>query len=257
MTPQLRRRRRRIEWSGDEEFDLGGRRFVCRPVFRAFESTPERLCLRKARWSVERYAELIDEIRPDRILEIGVAGGASAAMLMFLAQPSKLVAADISADRAPALDALIEAEGWKDRVRVHYGIDQVSGDLAAIAKSDLDGGADLIIDDASHELSRTRTTFERLFPLLDQGGRYLIEDWSWAHAPLPYRTDQPELSRLAFELTIACAVNPELITDIEINRGWLLVRRGPTDLEGGFDLRDHLGERGAALLARLNGSASG
>lgn len=38
------------------------------------------------------------------------------------------------------------------------------------------GGLDIVLDDGSHVASHQRTSFETLFPLLNQGGLYLIED---------------------------------------------------------------------------------
>ena len=38
-----------------------------------------------------------------------------------------------------------------------------------------------MIDDASHKLDLTRRSFEMLFPLLREGGVYVIEDWAAQH----------------------------------------------------------------------------
>lgn len=240
------------DWISDSEFRLGNQLFECRPVLEFFESTTSRLCLRKPRWMVEDYVELLGRTMPRRILEVGLADGASTAMLAHLTDPELLVAADISEERAEVLDHLIDREGWQDSVRPHFGIDQADDELPAIAEREFGTEPlDLIIDDASHELDRTRRTFEMLFPLLAEGGRYLIEDWAWAHAFLPMRTDQLELTRLVFELTVACGARPDLIASVDISRGWVVVGRGPARPDRDFRLAEHLGERGARLLARL------
>ncbi len=46
------------------------------------------------------------------------------------------------------------------------------------------GGVDIVLDDGSHVGSHQRTSFETLFPLLNEGGIYLIEDLHtsyWTH----------------------------------------------------------------------------
>jgi hypothetical protein len=43
----------------------------------------------------------------------------------------------------------------------------------------------LVVDDASHTYEDTKASFETLFPLLQPGGIYAIEDWSWACSGMP------------------------------------------------------------------------
>lgn len=50
---------------------------------------------------------------------------------------------------------------------------------AAHLSGKVDAGLDLVVDDASHMLSETLSSFEQFFPLLRPGGLYIIEDWSW------------------------------------------------------------------------------
>ena len=40
---------------------------------------------------------------------------------------------------------------------------------------------DLVIDDASHRLAETRSSFESLFPHVRPGGLFIIEDWRCDH----------------------------------------------------------------------------
>src|SRR5699024_9360323 len=108
------------------------------------------------------------------------------------------------------------------------------------------------VDDASHLVEPTRRSFEVLFPLLRPGGRYVIEDWSWAHVGYgSHLPDEEPLSRLVFELTIALPSREGLIDSIEVDRDWAVVTRGPAPIEdaASFDLRALLSPRGAALLA--------
>ena len=43
------------------------------------------------------------------------------------------------------------------------------------------GGIDIVIDDGSHVASHQRTSFEFLYPLLNVGGVYLVEDLHTAY----------------------------------------------------------------------------
>lgn len=46
------------------------------------------------------------------------------------------------------------------------------------------GGIDVILDDGSHVASHQRASFDVLFPLLSEGGSYIIEDMHTAYWPL-------------------------------------------------------------------------
>jgi hypothetical protein len=45
------------------------------------------------------------------------------------------------------------------------------------------GGLDIVLDDGSHVSSHQRVSFEVLFPLLSDGGLYMIEDMHTAYMP--------------------------------------------------------------------------
>ncbi|MBY6242465.1 hypothetical protein [Methylosinus sp. Sm6] len=48
------------------------------------------------------------------------------------------------------------------------------------------GGLDVVLDDGSHIASDQRASFDALFPLLDEGCLYIIEDMQTAYWPLCY-----------------------------------------------------------------------
>lgn len=251
----------RIEWTGESEFRVGTTGFVCCLPGTEIESTPDRFMIQKARWAIEEYALLVELMRPRTILEVGLLAGGSVAMLSLLAEPEKLVGVELGPDRLAHLDEFVGAHGLGDRISLRYGVDQSDAvALGRICDEELPGGIDLVIDDASHDLEPSRATFESLFPRLRPGASYLLEDWSWAHAPFRIRRDRTPLTVLVFELALACARHPELIERVDINTDWALVRRGPGELPGDpaqFRLGDLVDERGRALVPAIDAGEPG
>src|SRR5437773_2169729 len=106
---------------------------------------------------------------------------------------------------------------------VHFGTSQCDGDkLSQIVLGELADELDLVVDDASHTYEETRASFEYLFPLLNPGGVYVIEDWSWAHHPDYQSPNAPfsgrcALSNLLFE-QIMLLGSTLLISEIRVCR---------------------------------------
>ncbi|MEZ5177070.1 MAG: class I SAM-dependent methyltransferase [Acidimicrobiales bacterium] len=160
-------------WFGGVEFrlaPLGGLRSGALVVVKPLEE-------------VERYQELLERFDAPRIVEMGIAYGGSVALFSLMAQPERLVAIELNAEREPVLDEFIAEHRLGDRVHLHYGTDQADTvRLAAIVDAEFDGvPLDLVIDDASHLYDETLASFEALFPRLRPGGEYVIEDWSCDH----------------------------------------------------------------------------
>lgn len=247
-----RRRRPRLEWKSDDELLVDGISYGLRPVTDPFPSKGgDRFCLRKPRSEVERLDALLAELEPERVLELGVYQGGSAALIAQLARPSKLVAVELESKPVRGLERFIGAQGLAASITVHWGTDAADrSKLASICKRDFEGEPlDLVIDDASHLLEPTRAGFDELFPRLRPGGVFLLEDWAWAHRPLDLWSEQPALSRLVLELVIAAAAAPGLIARVDIDRAWAIVTRGPDPATPGeFELAGLLGERGARML---------
>jgi predicted O-methyltransferase YrrM len=206
---------------------------------------PDELMLQKPRWELERYVELVKTLRPRRIVELGIWLGGSVAFLALLANPDKHVAIDIRPDAGKKFATWLESHN--DVVRPYFGVDQ--GDATRlrtiIADEFADDPLDLVIDDASHLLGPTRTSFNALFPLLRRGGVYVIEDWVGVHeferaaakdpaveervrhraAELAERWEQMTLTRLVFEIVLASACT-DLVDDISIRRHSVTVTKG-------------------------------
>jgi predicted O-methyltransferase YrrM len=239
-----------LEWTGDQEFRIRGVRFVL-SVDKFFHSTSDNFVLVKHRHMVERYRELLTRLKPERIVELGLFEGGSAAMLSLLTDPERFVALDLRSEPVDGLEAFIDEHDLRDRVHTRYNADQsdANGLRAMLAEEFGVAELDLVIDDASHRLGPTRASFNVLFPRLRPGGLFVIEDWSGIHhyeAELGRRAEQdpavaaklaaralagdtPDtpLSVMLFELVLAAAFVPDVFTEIVVTHGWACVERGP------------------------------
>ena len=235
---------------------IGNYRFHCEHPVRAVR--PGVLQVEKPRGLVEDYIRVCRELRPRRIVELGVYKGGSTALLNELAEPEKLVALELSKDPVPILSQYIEERGLTDVIRPHYGVDQ--GDRARVAeimRAEFGGEpVDLIIDDASHLYEETKSSFETLFPAVRSGGLFILEDWPWQHLRANACASAPmteskraaiaqrlvevaegraspvtPMSRLVLELVLARASAGGVVAEIAIGPYWAVVRRGPEALD--------------------------
>ena len=251
-------------------FRYDGTDFVCKY---APESTADRFCIVKPIAVVEYFVDFVSQFTGGNIFELGIAEGGSTALIALAAKPRRLVAVDLEPTRLAALDQFIQERGLNQSVRPMFGVDQSDhSQLREILHEEFGSEPlDLVIDDASHQLELTRTSFEVLFPHLRPGGLYTIEDW---RADIQFRdavVDQltepktPEevaaaerlranmvakrsgpsepakrpLNDLAIELVLACASFTEVIDEVTVNDHWVIVRRGPAEVDpGSFRLRN-------------------
>jgi hypothetical protein len=152
------------ETNGDEAPSDAG------PIERAFFSHSGRVV---HKW--HHYLPLYDHYfesfrrreRPVRLLEIGVAEGGSLQLWRGYFGPKSVIS---GIDINPACGAFDGEDG--NRVRIGSQADpkflrDVVGQM---------GGVDIVIDDGSHENALTRASFDTLFPLLSDGGLYVVED---------------------------------------------------------------------------------
>jgi cephalosporin hydroxylase len=110
--------------------------------------------------------------RPVRVLEIGVYRGGGLEMLRnYLGPAAKLVGIDI--DEV----ALAAARGYK----VELG-DQADPEFLRFV-SEKHGPFDVVIDDGGHTMRQQIASAEALFPLLNEGGTYLVEDCHTSYWP--------------------------------------------------------------------------
>jgi hypothetical protein len=189
------------------------------------------------------------DFRVKNIFELGIYDGGSIAFWFEYFHPQKYVAIDLlDREDSDYFRRYLSTREIEDRIRTYWRVDQ--GDqqrLKEIVRTEFDSSLDMVIDDASHEYTLTKTSFEVLFPMLRPGGLYFIEDWDWAHRAGWLSADSPfagkvELTRLVFDLVEAAGTSGELISSLMIFRGLAVVERGPKKLNlwRSLCLEDHI-----------------
>ncbi len=236
-----------IEWLDNKHFLLKEARFrianwfeIARWVKEKIPPTSDPFDIHKQRWMIERYQRLIENHKPQTIVELGIQRGGSSVLFHHLANAEKLVGIEIDENRLTAIDEYIEKNGLTDTLKFYHGIDQSdSTALKAVIKDEFASGIDFIIDDASHLLDETRASFNVLFPHLRPGGIYVIEDWPWAHAKIGHPDETPglyeekePLTKLLFEIIMACPSTHDLIAKIEIDANSITIWRGTAEVDG-------------------------
>jgi SAM-dependent methyltransferase len=183
------------------------------------------VALLKDRSFVGIYRDLLRDLRPQRIFEIGFFQGGMPLFLADMLAPEKVVGIDYL-QPSDALKSMIASAGLQDVVKLHGGIMQDNTPtLRAIIEAEfVDRSLDLIIDDASHEYEDSRNCFQELFGYLRPGGKYVIEDWGWLHWPgeewqtaKSHFWNKPAMTNLIFELVMALgSQHPKIIGHVEI-----------------------------------------
>jgi Methyltransferase domain len=103
--------------------------------------------------------------RPVRMLEIGVLGGGSLDIWQrYLGPDAQIVGIDIS----PQFAVL------NPDFQVHIGDQADAGFIAEVNAQS--GPFDIVVDDGGHEMHQQIGSFEALYPLLAEGGCYIVED---------------------------------------------------------------------------------
>jgi hypothetical protein len=161
------------------------------------------------------YHQLFADLReaPIRLLEIGVggyeserAGGLGLKMWAEYFPNAHIVGLDIHRKKL----------SLPPRVRVVQGSQTDAALLTRLSRES--GPFDIVIDDGSHFVAHTKTTFETLFPLLAHDGIYAIEDTQTAFmSPLGGRPDGKQtIFELAHKISLAMH-KPEGFRDPEPN----------------------------------------
>jgi hypothetical protein len=137
---------------------------------------------RKWRHYFEIYERYLAAFRgkPCTYLEIGVErGGSLQIMGNYLGKEARIVGIDVN----PACAALAE-----DGAEVHIGDQSDAAFLAKVAAGS--GPFDIIVDDGSHYADHQIVSFFNLFPVLKEGGIYIVEDMHAAFWAGPYQASR-------------------------------------------------------------------
>jgi predicted O-methyltransferase YrrM len=218
----------RIVIDPEERFSVGGENFVITvPMTGRRLSTGDAFTIAKNEAYIRVYEDLASSFSPRSILELGIYEGGSYVLLDKLFRPSRMSAVDMSPNPIDALCHYVE--GKQDRF-LHFSTSQSNREvLENTVQNELANELDFVVDDASHTYEETRASFEILFPLLQPGGIYLIEDWSWAHhrgyqSPDAPFFKRPALSNLLFEQIMLMA-STHLIAELRIWSFLYLIRK--------------------------------
>lgn len=109
---------------------------------------------------IELYQHLLNDWEPKKILEIGIQTGDSLRMWADAFPQSQVLGLDKDANLGPFPSNVQTIVGKQNDTKLLQSL----------------GRLDFIVDDGSHMSSDQQTSFETLFPLLNDGGIYVIED---------------------------------------------------------------------------------
>ena len=245
-----------ITWINESKIEVNGTRFGLAKI-----GAPQSKILKilKEPFHIDCYAELANDLGNDlNIVELGIRMGASTAFLSVLFQPRRLSAFEIAKRASDNFDKFLASHPIASCIRTHFDCDQ--GDASKLKHLlDQDFGQeplDLVIDDASHLLGPTMTSFNILFPRLRPGGVFVIEDWSWEH----YQEGRPGFAfademvtgfaRLVLIASLVSAHQPDVVSKVVLMRGIAVIYRGTSELDPEeFAIDSLMGERGKQLLS--------
>jgi hypothetical protein len=188
---------------------------------------------------------------PASILELGMWEGGSVAYWNLVFAPEVHVGVDLMDRTDSDYFSRFVARTAPRRIWTRWGVDQADrATVLGIVDDDLGGRVDLVIDDASHVYQPTRTSFETVFPRVNPGGLYIIEDWAWVYWAACQRPDHPwlgdpGLSRLTAEILELAGSAPEVVSRITVFQGFVVVERGTAVLADDFRIDDHVVRRPA------------
>lgn len=262
----------------DARFRVGDHHYLATMKHR---STSDRLCVKKPPALIEATVALLEQFRQANIVELGISQGGSTALAAQVADPHKLVAIELAPEPVEPLEQFIDATDRRARVRPYYGVDQGDRErlVEILDREFRDEPIDLVVDDASHLLAESRTSFEVLFPRLRPGGLYVIEDWNWEHLraeAIRRNANEPgtaanaaiaarirerrrekagdtaaaavvrpaavtPLTILVMELLVTRAASGDIVDELTVKDMWVCVRRGAARVDpSGFRLADHV-----------------
>ena len=176
------------------------------------------------------YFSMAERLKAKRILELGVFQGGSFALIDQLFKPEVLVGVEI--DKPFEAIESYTADQRPDRnVRIYFETSQADEKIIPqILEGNFADGLDLVIDDASHTYDLTLQSLELVWPKLEVGGTYIIEDWAWSFTepmqnPEHPWFDKPGMVNLIFEL-VADLGGYGHIRSLSMDHGRVMIVKG-------------------------------
>ena len=188
---------------------------------------------------VERYAELVEKLRPRNIFELGVfEGGARSSFRVGAAR--RLVAVDWGRRRSRRSQRVLAGHERREPA-LFDDVNQGPRRLREIADDAFGSDPLTWSSTISHLYEPTRASFNELFPRLRPGGSSPSRTGA-GHAARRRRPEgnvagRSPLTRLLFEMTLAIPSYPELIRNVRINLRTIEVTRGDAKVDpDSFDI---------------------
>jgi len=249
-----------IDWLNEREFTIDGVKFYCALDDYSQRTNAARVVILKDRGSLEAYASVFADAPPRTMLEFGIFQGGSPTLFSLWFELDKFVGVDLSMP-ALAFETFCRSHEVGRRIRSYYGTSQTDQErVEQIVRDEFgDTPLDVVIDDASHQYSLSRRTFEIAFPLLRPGGTYVIEDWGWAHWPnSDVFVGETAMSMLVMEIMMLCASRSDLISELRVFPSFAFIRKSP-DATGmsNFSLDRAYAKRGIELVGLNHTNLSG
>jgi hypothetical protein len=242
-----------VNETGQQTFQAAGIGFkFVNADFNLYKTTADEIIVLKPTPFLRHYDYFFENAPTRNVLEFGVFEGGSI-ILFALAYPNfKFIGVDI---RPPSEEVLrhVHDLGLSDRVKIYYRTSQADGDQIDRIVCDDFGGEPLgvISDDASHNWSLSKETWQLTFGKLAPGGAYCLEDWNWAHSLDPSQThiwdDQPALTNLVFEIVMMYASTRGYIRRMEFPAPALMCAWRDSASLGRFELDKLIRMRGKTL----------
>lgn len=203
------------------------------------------VALLKPKGFLQYFEYLIFENNVKNVVEFGIFEGGMGVFLTSLKKDLRYLGFDISSP-VVGLQNFLNCHGdIGQRVITHFNVGQNDSRVPKLIDDFLEGEQlDLIIDDASHQYFETQKAFELSFPILKEGGCYVIEDWGWLHwggyeIPVHWKHSQA-LTKLVFKLVMLCASNPEIIAEINVFPSMVIIKKGKQKISGDFGLECYI-----------------
>jgi hypothetical protein len=171
------------------------------------------------------YKRIAREIGPEaRVCEIGVYMGESLKLWKILFPRGFIVGVDnIPTSRWPEGTATVISEQDSPHLpKILSSLIMKHKDPCSIRSV----GFDLIVDDASHDGTKTWMTYNRLWPLVAPGGYYVIEDW-YVGFDSSTRVEDPVMLSLAGSFMLQFREPGDALESAEYRYGMIILRKAP------------------------------